>query len=83
LEYLKLLNAYHSFNQGHYGVAMTTFFQAGLDPLQVIALFGSLLPLNLKPKFRFPIQIEELSMACDLRVLTLQRGQLTQRLWSL
>lgn len=41
---------------------MTTFFQSELDPLQVIALYGNLLPANLKAKFRFPIQIEELSM---------------------
>jgi len=60
LDYLRELNAYHSFNQGHYGSAMTTFVQLQLEPLRVLGLYGSLLPACYAGKFTFDIPITEL-----------------------
>jgi len=67
---LSLINAYQEFNQGHYGKAMTTFFESDVDPLKVIALYGNLLPLSVRGQHnKFPIVITELKGAASNRAL--------------
>jgi hypothetical protein len=49
---------------------MSTLFQLKIDPFQVIALCPGLLPPSLRPKYTFPVQIDDMSTIIPL--LTLQ-----------
>eukprot|EP01125_Pyxidicula_operculata_P017175 TRINITY_DN5996_c0_g1_i2.p1 TRINITY_DN5996_c0_g1~~TRINITY_DN5996_c0_g1_i2.p1 ORF type:complete len:900 (-),score=202.10 TRINITY_DN5996_c0_g1_i2:552-3251(-) len=58
LRHLKLLNAYHQFNQGHYSNSMEIFHSLKIDPLQVISLFQNYLPEKIRGNYTFPMQME-------------------------
>ncbi len=60
---IKNLYAYALFVEGHYQRAVDYFQELDIDPLQVIGLYHTLLPRELRVRFQYPIEIPELQGA--------------------
>jgi Vam6/Vps39-like protein vacuolar protein sorting-associated protein 39 len=75
---IKNLFAYNLFADGHYARAMEYFQELDVDPLQVIGLYQTLLPRELRVRFTYPIDIPDVQGAAADKAYQALINYLTQ-----
>jgi Vam6/Vps39-like protein vacuolar protein sorting-associated protein 39 len=69
LKSIRLLFAYHLFNQGQYTRAMQYFLDLNTDVVQVVGLFPQMLPTDLTSTLRYPFAVTPLAGAALTKAL--------------